>query len=379
MNVRLKWYFRYLFFAATILSLVEVGSSQPAQTVPTNYPTHLPYSFSNLVWWTNDGLRELLKERIPGLADEIAPTAGAERKVRDELKALLKEKGIVAEVQSQEPSNFSLSAERAPGAPGPAIVFSVLSPQVLVDRVVLTQVPDGLMNALSESLRRREGHEYSGGQDWLVRSNAEEELNSKGYLEAQIDVTHDAPRRDGDHYLVNLLVSVKPGPQYRISSITADGGPLLRGRDLSSFFAQKAGDVAGAGPFGRLAGELRALYWHNGYADVDIHGPPVFDRSSGLVSYHLDVAPGPVYHLRSLTIHNLDAQQERKARELLGIKPGDVFDQMAVNGLYHKLSAEPALTAYGFTFGPMKDKTTANVDLTLDFYKTSDKSSVTTK
>jgi hypothetical protein len=99
--------------------------------------------------------------------------------------------------------------------------------------------------------------------------------------------------------------------------------------------------------------------------------------ASGLVSYHLDV--GPVYLLRSLTIHNLDAQQERKARELLGIKPGDVFDQMAVNGLYHKLSAEPALTAYGFTFGPMKDKTTANVDLTLDFYKTSDKSSVTTK
>jgi outer membrane protein assembly factor BamA len=380
MNIRstVESYFYYLLLAATVLSLAAVGTAQASQTAP-NYPKHLPYSFSNLVWWSNDSLRALLKDRMPGLGDEIAPTPAAERRVRDELKALLKEKGIVAEVQSQEPSNFSLSAERAPGAPGPAILFSVLSPQVLVDKVVLTQVPNGLMDALSENLRRREGHEYSGDQDWLVRSNSEEELNSKGYLEAQVEVTHDAPRRDGDHYLVNLIVSVKPGPQYRISSITADGGPLLRGRDLSSLFTQKVGDVAGAGPFGRLAGELRALYWHNGYADVDIHGPPVLDRSSGLVSYHLDVTPGPVYHLRSLTVHNLDAQQERKARELLGIKPGDVFDQMAVNGLYHKISTDPALTAYGFTFGPIKDKTTANVDLTLDFYKSSDKSSVTIK
>lgn len=378
MRSRLERYFCCLFLAATVLGLTDVGSSQSAQTAP-NYPTHLPYSFSNLVWWTNDSLRELLKERITGLGDEIAPTAGAERRVRDELKALLKEKGIMAEVQSQEPSSFSLCAERAPGAPAPAIVFSVLSPQVLIDKVLLTQVPDGLMDALSENLRRREGHEYSERQDWLVRSNAAEELNSKGYLEAQVDVTHDTPRRSSDHYLVNLIVSVKPGPQYRISSITADGGPLLRGRDLSSLFVQKVGDVAGAGPFRRLAGELRALYWRNGYADVDIHGPPVLDRSSGMVSYHLDVNPGPVYHLRNLTVHNLDAQQERRARELLGIKPGDVFDQMAVNGLYHKLSADPALTAYGFTFGPMKDKAEAKVDLTLDFYKVSDKSSVTIK
>jgi len=358
------------------LFALATGSAQTVKQAQ-NHPTYLPYSFSNFIWWSDDELRALLKKQITGLGDEIKPTTTSEGKVRDALKILLKEKGIEAEVLSVEPSDFSLSGERAPGAPVPAIVFSISSPQVLVDKVVISHAPEDLVASLHENLRAREGHEYSAQQDWLVRSNTIEKLESQGYLQAQIDIVHDAPRRDDDHYLVNLVVSVTLGPQYRISSITADGGPLLQGRDLSQFFMQKPGDIAGAGPFGRLAGELRAYYWHYGYADVEIRGPGVLDHAKALVSYHLSVNPGPVYHLRSLIIHNLNAEQERKARELLGMKPGDVFDEMAVNGLYHKISTDPLLTAYGFTFGPAKDKAAVAVDLTLDFYKVDGKSSVT--
>jgi outer membrane protein insertion porin family len=204
-------------------------------------------------------------------------------------------------------------------------------------------------------------------------------LEPKGYLEGKATVSHDAPRRDGDHYLVNLVVSVDAGPQYRISSITSDGGPLMQGKDLSQHFTLEVGDVAGYGPFGHLAGELRSFYGHYGYADVEIHGPPVLDRDHALASYHLSVIPGPIYHLRSLAIHNLDSAQETKVRELLGMKPGDVFDETAINALYHKLPAEPSLASLGFTFGPAKEKTAAAVDLSLDFYKVSDKSSVTIK
>lgn len=213
----------------------------------------------------------------------------------------------------------------------------------------------------------------------MAQSSAREEFVPNGYLEGKVTVTHDAPRRDGDRFLVNLMVAVDAGPQYRISAIKADGGPLLQGRDLSQFFTKKVGDVVGYGPFGELAGQLRSLYWHDGYADVEIHAPDDLDRANALVSCRLDVIPGPVYHLRSLTIHSLDAAQEGKVRELLGMKSGDVFDETAINDLYRKLKTEPALALYGFTFGPAKDKTTATVDLTLDFYHVSDKSSVTIK
>jgi outer membrane protein assembly factor BamA len=290
---------------------------------------------------------------------------------------LLKQKGISAEVQTVEPSSFALTAERAPGAPAPAIIYSILSPTILVDKVIVSGTPDALAASLKQALLPREGREYSGGQDWMVRSNIHDQLEADGYLDAQIDISHDSPRASGDHYQVNLLVAVTPGPQYRVGSITADGGPLLVGRDLSSYFSEKPGDIAGAGPFGHLAGELRALYWRYGYADVDIDGPAVLDRSHATVSYHLEVVPGPLYHLRSLTLHNLDSEQEQRVRDLLGMKPGDVFDEMAINGLYHKLSSDTLLKDHGFTFSPTKDKATAEVDLTLEFYKNSDKSSVT--
>jgi hypothetical protein len=59
------------------------------------------------------------------------------------------------------------------------------------------------------------------------------------------------------------------------------------------------------------------------------------------------------------------------------MKPGDVFDEMAINGLSHKLASDPLMKPYGFTFGPARDRSAAAVDLTLDFYKLSDKGSVT--
>jgi len=371
-----------LFAAAALFGLLlgvaSLGTAQTAQPA-TNYPTHLPYSFGNFVWWSDDELRALLKKRIPGLGDEIATTTAAEGRVRDALKALLKEKGIIAEIQSQEPSNFSFNAERAPGAHEPAIAFVVLSPQIIVDNVIISSAPENLLASLSENLRRIEGKEYNAEQSWLVQSNADEELKHQGYLKGKVTITHYAPRRQKEHYVISLVVLVDAGPQYHISSITADGGPLLERRDLSEFFTQKVGDVAGYGPFGRLAGELRSLYWHYGYADVKIQGPQVLDDDHALVSYHLEVIPGPIYHLRSLTIHNLDASQETKVRELLGMKPGDVFDGIAISGLYQKLQAEPSLASLGFSFRPSKDETEAAVDLSLDFYKVSDKSSVTIK
>jgi outer membrane protein assembly factor BamA len=185
--------------------------------------------------------------------------------------------------------------------------------------------------------------------------------------------------REGDHFQVDLTVTVTAGPQYHVSSVNADGGPLLSGRDLSTLYGMKQGDIPGRYPLSGLESQLRAFYLHYGYADVEIRNLPVLDRDHALVSYHLDVIPGPVYHLRSLTIHNLDTTQESKARDLLGMKPGDIYLDEAVTGLYHKLAAEPLLASSGFTFSPTKDKVAAAVDLSLDFYTPSDKSSVTIK
>jgi outer membrane protein assembly factor BamA len=361
------------FFCGSIEMLVLLlfstfAWSQAAQP-PSSNPAPLPYRFSNFVWWSDSELRGQLKQRIPGLGDEIAPASGTEGTVRNELEALLKEHQIVAQVQSDDPSPSSNGAVKAPGAPDPAIVFSIRSPQIVVDKAVVSGNDIGLGPEFSESLQAKEGQAYSAEQDSKIRSAAEEQLQASGYLEAEITVSHDVPRRDGDRFLVNLSVSVTPGRQYHISSLSAGGGPLLPGKDLSPSFSSKPGDLAGHNPFGSAPADLRTYYWRAGYADVDVHVKPDLDTKKALVAYRLDVTPGPQYHLQNLTISNLSAEQESKARALLGLKPGDVFDQTAINSLHRKIAADPLLAGYGFTYNPKRDKATASVDLSLDFFK----------
>ncbi len=84
----------WALFVAT-LTVVVCASARTTQ-LAQDYPAHLPYRFSNFVWWSNDELRDLLKTRIPGLGGEIAPSSATEREIRDALKLLLKARGIVA-------------------------------------------------------------------------------------------------------------------------------------------------------------------------------------------------------------------------------------------------------------------------------------------
>jgi hypothetical protein len=362
---------------ALALSLATACLAQSANPSPP-YPTHLPYAFSNFVWWTDADLRTQLKKRSQGLGAEIAPTQASESKVRDALKALLREKGVVADVMSEEPSPWSLTAETVPDAPKPAVVFSILNPQILVDQVNVAGAPELVTDALNQSLEGRKGREYSSRDDWYVREQAENQLQQSGYFDAQVDVNHDPPRLDAGQYRVNLVVSVVPGRQYHIGEITGDGGPLLKGRDLSTLFKVKPGDIATSSPLGKLAGQLLGLYEHYGYADAVVEGPPVLDREHALVSYRLSVTPGPLYHLGSLTINHLDSGQESKVRRLLGLAPGDPYDVLAISSLYNKAHADSTLNGYDFTFSPAKDKSAGIIDLTLDFFKKTYQPSVTT-
>jgi hypothetical protein len=114
------------FVAALFALLLGWAASAVAQTPEPNppYPSHLPYSFGNFVWWSDEELRDLLKKRIPGLGGEISTTSASIGRMREALTALLKEKGIDADVLSEEPS-VELFIKRAVGLGGCGSVHSV--------------------------------------------------------------------------------------------------------------------------------------------------------------------------------------------------------------------------------------------------------------
>jgi len=329
------------------------------------------------VWWSDEELRALLKKRIPDLGDEIPTTESSIDRMRVALGMILKENGITADIYSQEPSYFG--SARDPEAPEPSIEFSILNPQILLDKIVWKVEPENLTALLQADAHWGEGKPDSKFGDWFRRSRIKEVLHQNGYLDTQVQINRQPPVKVGDHYQDSLTVSVIAGPQYHVSTIMADGGPLLIGRDLSRFYEMKEGDVPGRYPMGGLESKLREYYLHYGYADVEIMILPVLDRDHALVSYRLDVNPGPVYHLRSITVERLNAEQESKVKELLGMKPGDIYLDEAITGLYHKIADELMLKGYNFSFEPKRDNHANLIDLTLSFHKEGGESSVTIK
>jgi len=380
-SMRMKPSIRCLCVAVSVSLIVPIAAAGTAQEAKpaANYPGSLPYSFGNFIWWSDDELRVLLKKRIPGLGDEIATTTAAEGRIRDALKALLKENGIAAEIQSQEPSYSSFGASPDPEAPVPSIQFSIMSPQILLDKVQLRVTPVDQATLVTSEAEWGQGKPYTTFGDWYIRSRIKTKLHQKGYLDTEVQISRSSIRKNDDQYLVGLDVDVIAGPQYHVSAISADGGPLLQGKDLSPFFGMRVGDVPTRSPMQELAGKLREFYLHYGYADVEVENLPVLDREHATVAYNVKVVPGLIYHLRSLTVQNLNAQQESKAKELLGMKTGDIYLEEKIADLYRKIADEPLLQGYRFGYGVKKDKAVSEIDLTLNFFKEGNESSVTIK
>ena len=249
---------------ALIAAWVLSATALNAQT-NVEHPKRFPYTFTNFVWWTNPELRAALAKRLPGLENEIAPESATEARMRVALSQMLKEKGIRAEVQTEEPPFYANSSERDPHAPPTAILFRVLSPpDVLIDKVTLDDCPPVARSALEEIASHLSGKPYAANTFWSDQERMSQHLEENGYLEASVIFRPGTPRQENNRYLVPLEILIKAGPQYHVSSVKADGGPILQDKDLSPYFTLKAGDIATPYAFGKLIGAIRSVYWQQG-------------------------------------------------------------------------------------------------------------------
>ncbi len=376
-----------LILSAALVAFICASSATHAQGAKAPaYSAHLPYSFSNFVWWNDDELRALLKKRIPGLGDEIATNNPAEGRVRDALTALMKEKGIVAEIQSEEPStsafrpltaNMVGMGDMEVPTFHPTVVFSLLRPKVVLGHVTVQSEASDLIEAVEAELKGDEGKAFGAGMVSFSQTRVEEIAKKKGYLGEQVLFRRMPTHKVEDSYATDVTVVVSAGPRYRIGALHADGGPLFEGKDLMQFVRARIGDAAGGSPFGTIGPQLRAYYQQCGFADVMVKAEQTLNSKEATVAYSLKVIPGPIYHLRSLTIEKLKPDQENRVRELLGMKPGEIFRDQAITDLYHEIAAEPLLKGYTFGFSPKADKAAAAIDLSLTFSKEGGNATVT--
>lgn len=351
--------------------LLSLAASGQQVAPPTSSSPRFAYTFSNFVWWNDADLRSALKHKIPGLPDELTPFSPMEREVRVTLVELLKSKGIHADVLCIDPSPDAMKQQRVAEAPPPSIKFSVTAPpEILVEGLILENPIPSEELLLRQIARDMAGKPYDTGIFWMLQGRIASSLQTNGYLSAVVKLKAGAPHEDSDRYLVPLIADVDSGPQYKVAKITADGGSLTRGRELSSYFMLHEGDIASTQAFGLLPSLLRSTYTHVGYMDVEVNTNPVLDLDHASASFNLQVIPGEQYHLRTLAVKGLDARDEQTVRALLGLSPGDIYDEDAITALYRKI-ADPANNLHNetLTFSPKKDQRLHIIDLTLNFFK----------
>jgi hypothetical protein len=347
------------------MPMTVFGQSTSASQVET---LRFGYSFSNFVWWTDADLRTELKRKIPNLPDEIAAASPIEGRIRTALMELLKTKGIRADVQSIDPSPDAFTKQRAPGSGPPTIVYSVSAPpSILIEKLVLENPAADAGVILQSVAKDMELRPYNSSTFWVQKDRVQRPLRENGYLTAKISFASGEPRKDGDRYLVPLIATIDNGKQFRVGKISADGGPLLHGRDLSQYFKLHEGDIASPTAFGMLPSMVRSTYTHAGFMDVEVHIDPILDVERGQALYHLEVEPGEQYHLCSVAVQGLDKANEQTARGLLSIKPQDVYDETAVMTLFRKVSETAEFKGMNFHSGTKKDSQTHSIDLTLFF------------
>lgn len=356
------------------------------QTPAPPSAVRLPYAFSNFAWWTDAELRAELKARMPGLQDTLLCGSAQEAEIRNQLTAMLRARGVQATVTSVDPSEVSAQVSQFMASlpffvpegsdPRPHITFSISAPQIVIGDVKVFTAPDSQSDMLAHIARQMEGKPFDANTLEAQAKQLVEPMEMNGYLSAFIRLSPDQPQRQGDRYVVPLDAAVDAGPVYHVGMVSADGGPLLRGRDLASYFDLHTGDIATPYAFQRLESSIMTIYFQSGYASVHFQDAPILDRDQAIATYRLLVFTGPQYRLRNITMHNLSPAQETEVRNMLALEPGDVYDQVAIDELHQKVEENANLHGLNYSFVPQTDRQHNVIDLTLDFFKEAEQSSL---
>lgn len=370
-------------FSLLLPVMTPAAFGQAPKTPQQPVSERLPYTFTNFPWWTDAQIRIELKHRIPSLGDEVGRGSAQEAQVRDALTAMLAARGVRATVISDEPSPTSAVVSAfvktlpfyIPGtAQRPHIEFSISAPQILVGGIELDSSPEG--DLVGRVARQMEGKPFESANMLVAAHQLAEPLQRHGYLSAEVSVTAGHPMRVDDNFYVPLKAEVSAGPLYHVGMISADGGPLLRGRDLSGYFDLQTGEVATPYAFDRLESSIMTVYFQSGYASVHFVDKPELDPEHATATYHLQTVTGPQYRLRTVTVRNLSPAQEAEVRNLLALAPGDVYDQIAIDELHAKVQESANLKGLDYSFAPSTDRNLNVIDLTLDFFKDASQSSL---
>jgi outer membrane protein assembly factor BamA len=261
----------------------------------TLYSIHL----DNLPLTPGKELDAALHDRLPLYHGKVPSQGGLLDGVRGALEEMLAAKGIKADLTVTLNTNRRLTKESAMG-------FAITAPPVVVGEIHPDNASAALDPGAMEVLAKLAGSAYDAeGSLSQIETYLGNYYHDKGCLEAEIRATLQSPPVITPEVIrIPFLVSVSPGPIYKLKEIQLAPGSLIAQAEFDRQSHVHPGDVAGGQQMTENWEFLASQYHNRGYMDAAIHPIPSFDRAQGTVSFAVTVEPGPAYTMGKLTIQN---------------------------------------------------------------------------
>jgi outer membrane protein insertion porin family len=308
-----------------------------------------------------------LHDRLPLYHGKVPPEGGLLDSVRQALEEMLAAQGIKATIAATQ-----VNDARAPKVA--AISFAITAPPVLVGEIHLDPSSAPLDPKASEILAHQTGAPYDvEGSHSQIETYLGNLYHDKGYLEAAIRATpQGAPAIATDAIRIPFLLSVEPGPLYKLSNVQLSPGVLVSQADFDHQSHIHPGDIADGQHVTDNWQYMSRQYHNKGYLKAAVHPVPTFNRDQGTVSFTVTVEPGPVYTMGSLRIDNVSDELRTAVLAAWKMPAGAVFNEGAILGFFATHGVNPALERvfsavnYKYNLQLNDDTHTADVVLRLE-------------
>jgi outer membrane protein assembly factor BamA len=319
-----------------------------------------PVRLENLPLTPGKELDAALHGRIPLYHGKVPAERGLTEQVRQALEEMLAAKGIKANVKATPYTDQKLREVIA-------MNYSITDPPVRVGEIHLQGVSPEMQAKVKAVADRAMRTDYDTEN---AAGNIERAFlllyTDEGYTAVKVHAERsDHPIAGSQAIDIPFNVTIEEGRQYKLGSIYLPTGEPLNLAEINKTSGTVSKAVEKQSVTGGVALRSALLYVtgqykSKGYMDCVVTPHPQYDDAKSIVNYTLEIQPGPVYTMGTLTIQN--SAQDLYAAMLAAWKlpEGAVFSEKAISDYYSMQGNTPL----GRTFASAicKYKLTKNID-----------------
>ena len=343
---------------------IELTGSGTARTVlielkPLPPASFVPAIFANLAWWTPAELDAALRQRVPFYRGGVPPAGNLPDSINAALIAMLADKGVHGTL-----SNASVAASNA--HPQPTWEFRLDDPSVRLASATLTGTPAALAPSMQRVIQHLSGSPYS---DRAIADQLLAPLRDAGYLGAALTNIGTTVEPTTSGYAVRYTATVVPGDIFHVTTIAWQSTAIYAQDAFTRDAKLHNGDLASQKSLLETEQAILNAYLHLGYLDAYVDAHPQKDAAAHTVSYSLQITPGEIYHVKTVTPLNLSTAAQKDFDFGWLLKPGAVYDPIYAANFLTNNTALRNLADYTASFQAAADSETHLVDLTIKFLR----------